>query len=84
MEMMLMGICSGMTFGQADFRRGDVNADGFFDIGDSTYVFRYLFIGNPPPSCMDTADMNDDSTINLTDGVLGLNYLFLVFLLLFF
>ncbi|MCP4708033.1 MAG: hypothetical protein GY869_05375, partial [Planctomycetes bacterium] len=56
-------------------RRGDANADGFFDIGDSAYIFSYL-TGGPPLSCMDTGDVNDDGYVNINDGILGLNYLY--------
>ena len=55
-----------------DFRRGDVNADGGYNIADPIYLLNYLFGGGPSPDCLDTADINDDGTINLADALYGL------------
>ncbi|MFN0060099.1 MAG: hypothetical protein ACKVX7_16700 [Planctomycetota bacterium] len=60
-----------------EFRRGDANTDGAFDVSDTVYILNRLFvIGSPPFSCRKTADANDDGGIDIADGVYALNSLF--------
>jgi hypothetical protein len=59
------------------FRRGDANADGRVDISDAIRTFMYLFLGAPPPRCLDAADSNDDGAIDISDGVTTLNDFFI-------
>jgi hypothetical protein len=40
-------------------------------------VLRFLFSGGPTPGCLDAADSNDSGSIDLTDAVHLLSYLFL-------
>jgi hypothetical protein len=59
------------------FSRGDANADRLFDVSDAIFVFSFLFLGGPDPSCKDAADANDDGSLDLSDGVAILGQLFL-------
>ena len=59
------------------FRRGNVNDDATIDLSDATYGFNHLFVGGPPPPCLDAADSNDDGELNLSDGIYLLSHLFL-------
>ena len=45
------------------FIRGDVNSDNRLNIADAVFILSYLFRHGVPPSCMKTADVNDDSTV---------------------
>lgn len=58
------------------FRRGDVNADGSFDIGDPIALLGTLFSGDPPSSCADASDVNDDGSTNIADAISALSALF--------
>lgn len=56
-----------------EFRRGDCNADGSFDIGDPIALLGYLFIaGAADPTCHDACDANDDGLLNIGDAVYAL------------
>ncbi|HUV31322.1 MAG TPA: dockerin type I domain-containing protein [Acidobacteriota bacterium] len=57
--------------------RGDVNADGIIDIGDITYLIRYLFIDGPDPiPIFLVGDVNCDGTVDVGDLSLLIRYLF--------
>ncbi len=58
------------------FVRGDVDASGAINIADAIRIFGFLFLGDPDLPCFDAADPNDDGSINLTDGVYVLLWLF--------
>ena len=58
------------------FRRGDTNGDLVVNTSDAINTLSYLFRGTEPPSCLDSADANDDGRVNLTDGVFTLLALF--------
>lgn len=58
------------------FTRGDVNADGLFDIADAVYSLSSLFAGSSAPTCADAADVNDDGFIDIADPVSALATLF--------
>jgi hypothetical protein len=62
--------------GAQDFRRGDANTDGRVDIGDATFVGTYLFTGEVTPTCLNSAEVNDDGLINLSDPIYLLNWAF--------
>jgi hypothetical protein len=51
------------------FIRGDADGDGQVDDDDATTISDYLFLGAPPPSCMDAADANDDGLVDGMDIV---------------
>ena len=61
---------------EPDFRRGDSNNDGSFNIADPVHQLGSLFSGNPAPVCMDAADSNDDGSMNIADPVTSLANLF--------
>ncbi|MBI4585561.1 MAG: matrixin family metalloprotease [Planctomycetes bacterium] len=61
---------------EPQFRRGDVNSDGAFDISDPVTLLLYLFLGRQPPACLDAADANDDGSVQVTDAVYLLLFLF--------
>lgn len=60
-----------------EFRRGDANGDGGFDISDAVFTLGSLFVpGSPSPGCSDAADANDDGTVDISDAVFELGALF--------
>lgn len=59
----------------ADFRRGDANADGFFDIGDPIKILNYLFTSGTIP-CASAADANADAFVDVSDVIGVLDTLF--------
>jgi len=60
----------------AQFLRGDCNADGSVDISDAMASIFFQFLGGAL-SCVDAADVDDDSETDLTDIIYLLAYLFL-------
>ncbi|MFQ5654048.1 MAG: hypothetical protein ACE5GW_04880, partial [Planctomycetota bacterium] len=59
------------------FIRGDVNADGTFNIADPVSLLSELFVpGTPPGPCADAGDVNDDGSKNIADAVSALSSLF--------
>lgn len=61
--------------GTADFVRGDVNSDTVMDISDVVFLLSYL-VGTETLQCLDAADLNDNGSINIGDGVYLLHVLF--------
>jgi len=59
-----------------EFRRGDCNTDGTFDIGDTISGLSFLFSGGLPSSCESTCDTNDDGVLDIGDPISGLAVLF--------
>jgi len=57
------------------FVRGDVNADGSFDIADAVAALDSLFGAGLIP-CLAAADANDDDVVNIADPVFSLAALF--------
>ncbi|MBI4601848.1 MAG: hypothetical protein HY721_07790 [Planctomycetes bacterium] len=45
------------------FVRGDINRDGEVNLVDASYYFDARYLGAPPPSCVDAADVNDSGAI---------------------
>ena len=58
------------------FRRGDADCNKFLDLTDALSVFGALFLGRGF-CCEAAADLDVDGTVNLTDPLGLLNYLFL-------
>ena len=50
------------------FRRGDLG-DGSVTIADAIQTLRYLFARGVPPSCLSSADANDDGRLDVRDAV---------------
>ncbi|HVR74908.1 MAG TPA: dockerin type I repeat-containing protein, partial [Planctomycetota bacterium] len=65
------------AFAQVEFLRGDANSDGKVSISDALTVRRFLFNGQIPPECGDTADFDDDGLVTITDAIANLAFLFL-------
>ncbi|MEM7260596.1 MAG: VCBS repeat-containing protein [Planctomycetota bacterium] len=61
--------------GQYSFRRGDVDQDAQFTIGDPVANLELLFVGGEI-TCLDVLDANDDGAADLADPVYLLAYLF--------
>jgi hypothetical protein len=59
------------------FRRGDSNTDGEWNLTDAVHVLGYLFLGKAPPECLDASDVEDDGRITINDPIYLLNHLFL-------
>jgi DNA-binding beta-propeller fold protein YncE len=62
---------------RTEFHRGDPDQSGEVDLTDAVVVFRFLFLGGTAPSCLESADSNNDAAVDLSDGIHVLNYLFL-------
>lgn len=58
------------------FRRGDANSDGSYDISDAIFTLSGLFTSGTAPACDDSADANDDGMIDIGDAVFTLSSLF--------
>jgi len=58
------------------FKRGDANGDGQVNIGDPVRILQYLFVDDSI-ACLDAADTDDNGTIDISDaiGILGFLYL---------
>ena len=59
------------------FVRGDVDSSGSVELTDGVFLFNFLFIGGPGPSCRAAADASQQGNVNLSSGVYILNFLFL-------
>jgi hypothetical protein len=51
------------------FVRGDADQMHHVKAEDGYFILQYLFNGGPHPLCLDSADFNDDGTINITDAI---------------
>ena len=60
----------------AGFKRGDTDGDGQLVITDAVATLGVLFLGDPEPDCLEAADANADGTIDISDPVHILSYLF--------
>jgi hypothetical protein len=59
------------------FTRGDANDDGRVNLADAIDILGWLFLGEAPPRCEESADADHDGAINITDPVALLGHLFL-------
>ncbi len=57
------------------FVRGDANGDGVLDLSDAVKIVLHLFAGLAT-DCQDALDSDDSETLNVTDALRVLNYLF--------
>jgi hypothetical protein len=57
--------------------RGDCSPDLRVDISDALRVLSFLFISPGPPPCLEACDADGNGTLNITDGIALLSYLFL-------
>ncbi len=58
-----------------NFKRGQANPDGRYDIADGIWTILVLFYQRGQFSCQDAADANDDGRIDLSDAIFTFNYL---------
>ncbi|MGE3164207.1 MAG: dockerin type I repeat-containing protein [Planctomycetota bacterium] len=59
------------------FKRGDCNADGAFNVADAVTLLGFLFGGGPSAlACESACDANDDGSLNIADAVAKLGSLF--------
>ncbi|MGH9363382.1 MAG: hypothetical protein ACRD2T_15850, partial [Thermoanaerobaculia bacterium] len=58
------------------FLRGDSSWDFKLDLSDAVLTLNYLFLGAGPPRCLDAADANDDGTLDISDPVGTLLFLY--------
>jgi hypothetical protein len=58
------------------FHRGDPDGSGLVDLGDPVFLLDYLFLGGAEPSCLESADVNNDGELGITDAVHLLGFLF--------
>lgn len=58
------------------FHRGDTNDDGFVDLADGVTVFLFLFLADTSIYCLDSADIDNNERVEITDGIRILVYLF--------
>ncbi|MEM7166878.1 MAG: dockerin type I repeat-containing protein [Planctomycetota bacterium] len=70
-------VSGAITFAPAtSYQRGDIDSDGGRSLTDVTAGAAYLFLGATPPSCMAALDCNGDMSVNVTDLVFLLSFLF--------
>ena len=69
-------IAGGGGGGGPQFKRGDTNQDGGFNIADEVFLLAALFSGGTPCGCADSCDQNDDGGVNIADAIYGLAALF--------
>jgi len=55
---------------------GDVNHNGFVEVGDAVYLIAYIFKAGPMPEIIEAGDPNCDGFINVGDAVYLINYIF--------
>ena len=58
------------------FVRMDALTDGQINFGDVIAMLQFIFLNAPPPECTKTCDANDTGTVNLSDPLFTLAYLF--------
>jgi hypothetical protein len=58
------------------FRRGDANGDGEVNLSDPVATLLALFASGPAIGCADAADADDSGSLELTDAIFTLGYLF--------
>jgi len=68
-----------VTSGSCCVNRGDMDHSGGaipVDISDLTLFSDYMFMGGPPPVCMDEADANSDGSPDITDLTFIVDFMF--------
>ena len=58
------------------FFRGDVNDSGALEVTDAINFLSWMFLGAPPPGCMDAADADNSGNLGLSDAINILTFLF--------
>jgi hypothetical protein len=71
-------LTDGFTFTYPEaFVRGDPNLDLIINITDPIFLLSSLFFSKEGLECRDAADANDDGSLDVSDALRMLNYLFL-------
>ncbi|MGB2805815.1 MAG: dockerin type I repeat-containing protein [Candidatus Zixiibacteriota bacterium] len=55
---------------------GDLNSDGYVNVGDLVFAMNYLYRSGPAPYALESADVNCDDLVDVADAVFLINYLF--------
>ena len=58
------------------FRRGDVNGDGRYNLVDGVTLLRYLTGGAEAPPCLAALDVDASNSIEITDAIFLLDFVF--------
>lgn len=61
---------------EGPFIRGDATADLALDVSDPIAILQHLFVGGQDLRCLDAADVDDSDTLEITDALRVLLYLF--------
>ena len=64
------------VFASNPFIRGDVDEDGEVDAVDALTLLEHLFIAQPAPNCLDSAEINGDGQLDVGDAISLITYLF--------
>ncbi len=59
-----------------NFKRGDANSDGRFDIADAVFTIRDLFYSDLHLVCRKAADVNDDGRLDIADPIFIIDWQF--------
>jgi hypothetical protein len=51
----------------AEFVRGDANSDGRLSLADAMTIGLFLFTGGEPSSCQESADLDSDGAVDMSD-----------------
>lgn len=73
-------LCWSMSLPAADLlglSRGDCNGDGVRNLADPVAHLEFLFGTTITVPCQDASDVNDDGTLDISDAIYLLNWLFL-------
>ena len=67
-----------LVTGTPPFNRADSDGDGEFNVVDAVVIIQYVIMNIPAPfDCDDIFDANDNGMLELGDGLMLLNYLFM-------
>ena len=59
-----------------EFHRGDPNQDGTTNLLEAVFLLKMLFRDGEPSACEESADIDDDASLGVTDTIGLLEYLF--------
>lgn len=77
-SLAVIGLTTSQVYqlGSAFFGRGDTDGNQVYDVGDAIRLLSALFEGFPFRSCVDAYDFDDNGSVNLSDGVGLLGFMF--------
>jgi hypothetical protein len=59
-----------------NFLRGDLDANNRYSLNDLSFLINYLYRGGPAPEVTETADINNDQSLNIVDVTYMINFLY--------